>query len=215
VHRSFASVCPALPAPLRLTGVRRVAVPLALALALTGALAALALASGDSVRVVPLAETAPAPVELGLTVTQPPAQDDATAAGPGGPPPVPAVARPSDGVLTSPFGPRWGRRHGGIDLAAGPGSPVRAAAPGTVSAAGAEGAYGNVVRIQHAGGVETVYAHLSAAEVAVGATVSAGEQIGREGDTGRSTGPHLHFEVRQGDVAVDPLRWLADRGVRL
>jgi murein DD-endopeptidase MepM/ murein hydrolase activator NlpD len=232
VLRSFTPLRPAVPTSLRLTGVRRVAVPVALAVSLTGALGGLAFASGDGARIVPLAESVPTPVELDLSAQESATQDAAAGDpavatarasrdrglredGAAAPPPAPAVARPSDGLLTSPFGPRWGRLHGGIDLAAGPGSPVRAAAPGTVSAAGAEGAYGNVVRIRHADGVETVYAHLSAAEVAVGATVAAGEQIGREGNTGRSTGSHLHFEVRQSDVAVDPLRWLADRGVRI
>jgi murein DD-endopeptidase MepM/ murein hydrolase activator NlpD len=128
---------------------------------------------------------------------------------------APQYARPGDGRLTSGYGSRWGRLHAGIDLAAGTGSPIRAAAAGTVLSAGDEGAYGRCIRIQHADGSVTVYAHLSAFEVSGGQQVAAGQQIGREGNTGRSTGPHLHFEVRIGDQPVNPAAWLAERGVPL
>lgn len=128
---------------------------------------------------------------------------------------APKYARPGDGRLTSSYGPRWGRLHAGIDLAAGTGSPIRAAADGTVVSAGDEGGYGRCVRIQHADGSTTVYAHLSALEVSGGQQVAAGEQIGREGNTGHSTGPHLHFEVRFGDNPVNPAAWLAERGIAL
>jgi murein DD-endopeptidase MepM/ murein hydrolase activator NlpD len=218
---SFSHPCPVVRRP-DPAGLRRVILPAALAAILAGSLGGLAAASPQDVRVVPLAETAPKPLVLdldelaedGVEATQArasrarrPAAEAAT--------PVPAAARPSDGVLTSPFGPRWGRLHGGIDLAAGTGSPVRSAAAGTVSAAGSEGGYGIVVRVQHADGIETVYAHLSAAEVQVGATLEVGQQLGREGNTGQSTGPHLHFEVRRDGMAVDPLPWLMEHGVRI
>lgn len=226
---SFSHPCPAVRRP-DPAGLRRVVVPAALAAILAGSLGGLAAASPPDVRVVPLAESAPKPLMLdlddlaegGVEATQARASRSrrpaAAAAAPvpaPAPAPVPAAARPSDGVLTSPFGPRWGRLHGGIDLAAGTGSPVRSAAAGTVSAAGSEGGYGTVVRVQHADGIETVYAHLSAAEVQVGAALEAGQQLGREGNSGQSTGPHLHFEVRRDGVAVDPLLWLMEHGVRI
>lgn len=122
-------------------------------------------------------------------------------------------ARPGKGRLTSPYGRRWGRLHAGIDLAAGMGSPVRAAARGVVLSAGAESGYGRVVRVVHADGTVTVYAHMSAALVHAGERVQAGELVGREGNTGRSTGPHLHFEVRVNGTPVNPLNWLRKRGV--
>jgi murein DD-endopeptidase MepM/ murein hydrolase activator NlpD len=81
-----------------------------------------------------------------------------------------------------------------------------------VATIGPEGAYGLTVRVAHAD-AETLCAHLSAAEVAPGQPVSAGQDLGREDNTGRSTGPHLHFDVRYGGVAVDPAAWLAERGV--
>ncbi len=127
-------------------------------------------------------------------------------------PPVVAV-RPGDGRLTSPFGQRWGRLHAGIDLAAGIGSPVRAALPGTVQTAEVEGGYGRVVRLLHADGTVTVYGHLSELLVTPGQVVQAGDQIGREGSSGHSTGPHLHFEVRVHDAPIDPIPWLAARGI--
>jgi murein DD-endopeptidase MepM/ murein hydrolase activator NlpD len=125
----------------------------------------------------------------------------------------PVAVRPSDGLMTSPFGPRWGRMHSGVDFATGTGAPVRAAAEGTVASAGAEGGYGLTVRLHHADGAETVYAHLSAIAVEPGQPVGVGHDLGREGSTGQSTGPHLHFEVRYAGSAVDPLTWLVERGV--
>jgi murein DD-endopeptidase MepM/ murein hydrolase activator NlpD len=125
----------------------------------------------------------------------------------------PKYARPGVGRLTSSFGNRWGRLHAGIDLAAGTGSPIRAAAAGTVVSARNEGGYGKCVRIQHADGTVTVYAHLSAFLVSAGEKVGPGEQIAREGNTGHSTGPHLHFEVRVGGAPVNPAKWLSARGV--
>ena len=96
--------------------------------------------------------------------------------------------------------------HEGLDLVAASGTPVYAAADGIVIAA-LNGRYGNWIRIDHAGGLSTVYGHLSAFAVGVdaGTRVSQGELIGFVGNTGRSTGPHLHFEVLSGGRAVDPL----------
>jgi lipoprotein NlpD len=111
--------------------------------------------------------------------------------------------------LTSRFGKRWGRPHEGIDMAAPTGTPVYAAAPGTVIYSGDQvRGYGNMVVLKHADGLVTVYAHNSRLLVRTGAEVSVGQEIARVGDTGRSTAPHLHFEVRKRDVAVDPIPFL-------
>ena len=122
-------------------------------------------------------------------------------------------ARPGTGGLTSSYGPRWGRMHRGIDLAAGTGTPIRAAAPGTVASAGWEGGYGRAVRIRHHDGTETLYAHNSRVLVGSGQRVAAGKTIAREGSTGNVTGPHLHFEVRVHGDSLDPLAWLRHNGV--
>ena len=144
----------------------------------------------------------------------------AAAPAPAAPAPAPApkasgYVRPGDGRLTSGFGRRWGRLHAGIDLAAGTGSPIRAVTNGTVVSAGRESGYGNCVRIRHSDGTETLYGHLSRILVSSGTRVSAGQQIGKEGNTGRSTGPHLHFEVRVNGSTVNPLTWLRSKGVRV
>lgn len=121
--------------------------------------------------------------------------------------------------ITTRFGEPRARggagRHAGMDLAAPEGTPVDAACGGIVVAAGRAGGYGNLIKVQHAGGIHTRYAHLSRIDVAVGERVRAGQRVGRVGDTGRSFGPHLHFEVRTGELAVDPDIWLRERGLRL
>lgn len=94
--------------------------------------------------------------------------------------------------------------HAGLDLAAPTGAPVSAAAGGTVVHAGPAGTYGNLVTVRHESGYETRYAHLSEVSVVKGAKVEAGQQVGRVGSTGLSTGPHLHFEVRENGATVDP-----------
>jgi len=128
-------------------------------------------------------------------------------------PPAPQFVRPGTGRVTSGYGARWGRLHAGIDLAAGVGAPISAVAAGTVVVAADEGGYGRVVRLQHDDGTVTLYAHLSELLVRPGQRVTAGTYIGREGSSGQSTGPHLHFEVRVGGVPVDPAPWLRARGV--
>jgi murein DD-endopeptidase MepM/ murein hydrolase activator NlpD len=125
-----------------------------------------------------------------------------------------ALHWPASGRVTSGFGPRTDPLsgapsfHTGIDLAAAAGTLVYAAAPGRVVAAGSRGGYGNVVVLDHGDGTQTLYAHNEALLVPVGATVEAGDPIARAGTTGRSTGPHLHFEVRRGGVPVDPRTFL-------
>lgn len=116
---------------------------------------------------------------------------------------------PVKGELTSHFGHRWNRDHDGIDIAAPIGTPIRSVADGEViySDHRIKG-YGNMVVIRHASGVCTVYAHNSANFVKVGDPIRRGQVIGEVGSTGRSTGPHLHFEVRAGGKAVNPLPYI-------
>ncbi|MGN9776365.1 M23 family metallopeptidase [Micromonospora sp. H33] len=131
--------------------------------------------------------------------------------------PKPAWVIPMKGAeITSCYGPRWGVLHAGIDFAMPAGTPVRAAFGGTVEKAGDVGdGYGISVVVNHGNGYLTHYAHLSTAKVSVGDKVSAGETIGLEGSTGDSTGPHLHFEVHQGQMwnQIDPASFLRARGI--
>ncbi len=132
--------------------------------------------------------------------------------GPGTPAPVPpsssGFAWPVSGTLTSPFGPRWGRMHEGLDIAGSSGTPIRAAAAGTVIVAGWNGGYGNLVVVDHGGGISTAYAHNSSIAVSVGQAVAQGTTLAGMGTTGNSTGVHSHFEIRVNGAAVDPLGYL-------
>ncbi len=110
--------------------------------------------------------------------------------------------------LSSSFGSRWGRQHQGIDLAVAMNTPVAAAAGGTVITAEVMGGYGNFVQIDHGYGIVTSYAHLNSIDVSVGQTVSRGDIIAHSGKTGKSTGPHLHFEVIKDGEHLDPLDYL-------
>jgi murein DD-endopeptidase MepM/ murein hydrolase activator NlpD len=122
--------------------------------------------------------------------------------------------------MSSPFGmrldPFLGRPavHTGIDLRGETGEPVHATAAGRISIAGREGGYGNMVEITHGNGLATRYGHLSHIDVKVGQPVRIGDVIGRIGSTGRSTGPHLHYETRINGEAVDPQKFLR-AGIRL
>jgi murein DD-endopeptidase MepM/ murein hydrolase activator NlpD len=133
---------------------------------------------------------------------------------PAGPLPSPSAAGfiwPLEGTLSSGFGYRWGRMHEGIDISVPEGTPIRAAADGTVILLQSEyesGGYGNYTCIDHGGGLSTCYAHQSSFATSVGASVSQGDVIGLSGNTGHSTGPHLHFEVRINGAPTDPLGYL-------
>lgn len=130
---------------------------------------------------------------------------------------TPAAAKPNAPLrwpvaaprLTSAFGTRWGKNHEGIDMAAPIGTPVFAAAAGDVIYAGDHvRGYGNMVVVKHSDNLVTVYAHNSLLLVHTGDRVTVGQEIARVGDTGRSTAPHLHFEVRRGEVPQDPMPFL-------
>jgi len=110
--------------------------------------------------------------------------------------------------FTSGFGMRWGRMHKGTDFAAPYGTPIYATADGVVTSAGWGTGYGKLVKIQHAFGIETRYAHMSKILVKVGQRVSRGDQVGAMGSTGHSTGTHLHYEVRVGGKAVNPMTYI-------
>ena len=115
---------------------------------------------------------------------------------------------PVNGPVTSGFGMRWGRMHEGIDIGVGYGTPIHAAAAGRVVYAGWMSGYGNLVAIDHGGGISTAYGHQSSLAVSVGQIVAQGETIGYVGCTGHCFGPHLHFEVRINGAPVDPLGYL-------
>ena len=122
--------------------------------------------------------------------------------------------KPTSGRISSPFGYRTHpvtrsyTLHSGIDIAASSGTTVVASRNGKVVSAGYSGSYGNLIVISHGNGMETAYAHLSSIKVSVGETVSQGQLIGKVGSTGRSTGPHLHFEIRVNGTAVNPSKYI-------
>jgi murein DD-endopeptidase MepM/ murein hydrolase activator NlpD len=118
------------------------------------------------------------------------------------------LAWPLKGVLYGRYGLRSGQRHDGIDIAAPEGTTVGAAADGTVIFAGRQAGYGALVILRHGGGLVTLYAHNARVLVKQGQEVRQGQPIATVGQTGKTTGPHLHFEVREGTRPRDPLRFL-------
>ncbi|UQU64070.1 M23 family metallopeptidase [Couchioplanes caeruleus] len=130
--------------------------------------------------------------------------------------PLPQWVNPlPEGAVTSCFGQRWGRLHAGVDLAAPSGTPIHAAGAGIVVSAGAEQGYGNAVLIDHGNGYLTHYGHMSEITAKLGQRVRPGDEIGKEGSTGHSTGPHLHFEVHEGSYKnpIEPTAWMREHGV--
>jgi murein DD-endopeptidase MepM/ murein hydrolase activator NlpD len=115
---------------------------------------------------------------------------------------------PLRGLLYSRYGQRQGQRHDGIDIAAPEGTVIGAAAAGKVVFAGEQSGYGSIVILKHQGGLVTLYAHASALLVREGQEVDGGAPIARVGQSGRTTGPHLHFEVREGARPRNPLLYL-------
>jgi murein DD-endopeptidase MepM/ murein hydrolase activator NlpD len=130
----------------------------------------------------------------------------------------PKTVVPTQGRLSTCFCMRWGQMHYGIDLAAPLGTPIVAAADGVVLKTGRASGYGNAIYIEDTEGFVHVYGHMRYWNVEVGQVVHAGEQIAKVGNEGRSTGPHLHWEVRRDDMhgkPLDPQDWLADHGIHL
>lgn len=114
----------------------------------------------------------------------------------------------SRGVITSPFGSRWGRRHTGIDIGMPTGTSVKAADGGKVIYSGWKGGYGKLVIIDHGANMQTYYAHNSKLLVKKGEKVFKGQTVAKSGNTGRSTGPHLHFEVRKNGTPINPIKYV-------
>jgi murein DD-endopeptidase MepM/ murein hydrolase activator NlpD len=115
---------------------------------------------------------------------------------------------PVSGKITSLFGPRWGRQHEGIDISAPVGTNVYASMNGTVSFSGWDGGYGYLVIIDHSNGLKSYYGHNSKLLVNIGQTVSKGDHIAEVGNTGNSTGPHCHFEIRKNGAPVNPYNYV-------
>ena len=116
--------------------------------------------------------------------------------------------KPLDGTFTSGYGQRWGRLHGGIDIANEIGTPIMAADDATVIFTGNCGTYGLLVKLDHKNGYITYYAHCSEIKVSVGDLVKKGDVIALVGNTGNSTGPHCHFEIRYDNVPKNPLEFI-------
>ena len=142
--------------------------------------------------------------------TPPPADDAARGSG----------ARSAAAHVTSSFGERTdpldgtSKFHAGLDLRASEGASIRAAADGVVRRAGPRGGYGNAIEIDHGGGVTTLYAHAENVSVQPGDRIARGAEVGQVGQTGRATGPHLHFEVRVEGKPIDPTAALKAYGIR-
>lgn len=119
-----------------------------------------------------------------------------------------------DAVLTSPYGERWGRLHAGVDYGATIGTPLRSMGSGEVVGAGPMSGYGNYIDIEYTDGSVSRYGHLDSISASVGDDVEPGDVVARSGNTGQSTGPHLHLEIRPGGgEPIDPAGWLAERGI--
>lgn len=119
---------------------------------------------------------------------------------------------PIEGKLTSPFGMRNGQRHDGIDISARSGTSIKAAAAGKVVFSGSMRGYGKLILLRHKDNMFTAYSHNSANKVRKGQKVKQGQVIGKVGRTGRASGPHVHFEIRHGQTARNPLFFLPERG---
>lgn len=118
------------------------------------------------------------------------------------------LENPSRGSITSNYGARWGKVHKGIDIAGNIGDPIKAALDGKVIEAYYSSSYGNVITIDHGNGIQTLYAHCSKLLAIVGQEVRCGDIIAKIGNTGRSTGPHLHFELKVNGSAINPIKYI-------
>lgn len=118
------------------------------------------------------------------------------------------LSKPSRGSISSNFGARWGEIHHGIDIASNVGDPIGAALDGIVKETSYNSVYGNMIVVDHGGGIETIYGHCSKVLVKPGQKIKRGDIIGKVGTTGRSTGPHLHFELRVNGTAINPNKYI-------
>ncbi|WP_256335252.1 M23 family metallopeptidase [Lentzea albidocapillata] len=126
------------------------------------------------------------------------------------------VFAPTQGTITSNYGPRWGTTHYGLDIANRIGTPIRSVMDGVVTDAGPASGFGLWVKIEHTDGTTAVYGHINSYAVREGQKVSAGQVIAQVGNRGISTGPHLHFEIWDpAGRKLDPLAWLQQHGVRI
>jgi murein DD-endopeptidase MepM/ murein hydrolase activator NlpD len=121
---------------------------------------------------------------------------------------VATMCIPTIGRITSNYGMRWGKMHYGVDIGAPYGSEIIAADNGTITYAEWEGGYGKLIVIQHSGGLSSYYGHCSSIDVKVGQFVKKGQKIGEIGSTGKSTGPHVHFEIRNNGKPTNPLNFI-------
>lgn len=129
---------------------------------------------------------------------------------------APKVSKPTEGAFTSPYGPRWGTMHNGIDIANSVGTPILSVMDGTVLDSGPASGYGQWIRVQHEDGSVAVYGHMETLDVVAGQKVTAGQKIAGMGNRGFSTGSHLHFEIHpNGTTPVDPVPWFAEHGVTI
>lgn len=151
----------------------------------------------DELAAVAALITSPPPALPALPPPTPPAEEDPA-----------TFAVPAPGPISSPFGPRWGRRHTGVDFDSPAGVPVLAAQGGVIRHAGWKNGYGNTVVVDHGDGMATLYAHQERLDVAAGERVERGQPLGTVGATGNVTGVNLHFEVLVGGVPRDPSAWL-------
>lgn len=131
--------------------------------------------------------------------------------------PARAWVMPVTGVrLSSPYGMRWGQMHRGIDLAGPIGLPLKAMSSGVVTFAGQQSGYGTIVQIRYWDGTISYYGHLNSTAVAAGQAVTPGQVVGQLGNTGQSTGPHVHLEIHPGGgAAVDPAAWITHHGLAI
>jgi murein DD-endopeptidase MepM/ murein hydrolase activator NlpD len=155
-------------------------------------------------------QAASAQIEAKIRAAETQAPSAATGAPAAAPEPASSAGLiwPVNGPITSPFGPRWGGFHPGIDIGVPTGTPIHAATAGTVIWCGWQDGYGNLVVIDAHNGIATAYAHQSRIAVTCDQNVTQGQVIGYVGCTGFCTGPHLHFEVRVNGIPVDPLGYL-------
>ena len=119
-----------------------------------------------------------------------------------------SLIRPVSGILTSRYGYRWGSTHTGIDIGVPSGTSIKAASGGTVTFSGWKGSLGQLVVISHGNGIQTYYGHCSKLLVSAGQQISQGQVIAKAGSTGRSTGPHVHFEIRINGSSINPQSYI-------